>query len=264
MAESTKNARQKAAQARAEQLAAEKRRERMIRIIGAVVVVLVVGAIIGGALYFSNKDSGGDGPNPSAALPTGVQSSTYGYPVNPTEAAGVPNVQIWEDFQCPGCAQYEKSSAAAIDAEAKAGRMNVLLRPATFLDDNFGNDASAQATSAWGCAINAGKSLEYHSAVFAMQPQQEGVGFTQQQLLDAGKQVGITGDALTTFDSCVKAETFLGWASNSQAEFGKSDAKGTPAIFVNGKELENKALPDKTGLYTNPTELIKAINAAAK
>lgn len=44
---------------------------------------------------------------------------------------------------------------------------------------------------ALGCAVDAGKTAEYHSGVFAMQPSKEGDGFTDQQLLDLGKKLAL-------------------------------------------------------------------------
>lgn len=45
---------------------------------------------------------------------------------------------------------------------------------------------------------------------------EEGDGFTDQQLLDLGKKVGIEGDSFTTFETCVSSAKYKGWAQNSQ------------------------------------------------
>ncbi|MEI8081090.1 MAG: thioredoxin domain-containing protein [Actinomycetes bacterium] len=258
------NPRKKAAAARAEQLAKEKRRDTMVKIIGGVVVAVVVIGIVVLAVVSSKKDAPVAGPtaNPSNTLPTGVDPSTYGFVINASVPATAPKVDIWEDYQCPACKLFEESgSGPAIVAAGKAGKYNVQLRPTTFLDTNLRNTASAAATSAWGCAINAGKGLEYHATVFANQPATEGTGYTTAQLLDFGKQAGITGAAFDTFTSCVNANTFLGWAANSTAEFNKqafTKSGGTPAVFVNGKELANT-----NGVYGDPAKLLAAIDQAA-
>ena len=260
------NPRKKAAAARAEQLAKEKRRDRMVKIVGGVVVAVVVIGIVALAVLSSKKSSTDAGPtatpNPTYTLPTGVDPATYGYVVNKAAPATAPKVDIWEDYQCPACKQFEEAgSGPAVVAAGKAGKYNVQLRPTTFLDANMRNTASAAATSAWGCAINAGKGLEYHGTVFANQPATEGTGYTSAQLLDFGKQAGITGAAFDTFTSCVNANTFLGWAANSTEEFGKQQftkTAGTPAVFVNGKELANTG-----GIYADPQKLLAAIDQAA-
>lgn len=260
------NPRKKAAAARAEQLAKEERRDRILRLTIGSVVVLVVFGIVGGAWAVSKgQQSANEPPKPdaNAALPNGVDPATYGYVVNSAVPnTGVPQVQVWEDFQCPACKSFEDSgSADALDAAAEAGEIDLQIRPTTFLDNNLpqSKNSSALATNAWGCAINAGKPLEYQNGVYDIQPANEGTGFTEQQLLDLGKTVGITGDAYTTFESCVKSKQFAGWVANSQEQFVSGEVKGTPAIYVNGKELENKV-----GLYGDPVQLLAAINAAAK
>ncbi len=259
MTESKATTKQRAAQARAAALMGEKRRERMTRIVGALAVIIVVGGIIGGAIWFSKKSGDSPAPDPKAALPTAVTAPSYAYPVTKDPKEGIPLVQIWADFQCPACKQFEQTSAPALVAEATKGSVNLELRPTIFLDQKLDNNASALATNAWGCAINAGKAVEYYTAVFAAQPAKEGPGYTQGQLLDLGKQVGLTGADYDTFASCVTGNNFKGWVANSSAQFTSGGVPGTPAIYVNGKELPNSA-----GVYGDPTKLIAAIMEAGK
>lgn len=259
------NPRKKAAQARAEQLAKEKRRDLMIKIIGAVaVLVVVVGIVVAAIVTSAGKKSDPNASptataDPSNALPTGVDPASFGYPVNSAAPASAPKVEVWEDFQCPSCKKVEDTgSIAAMVEKAKAGKYNMQLRPTTFLDKNLRNTSSVAATSAWGCAIDAGKALEYHSAVFDGQPEKEGTGYTEAQLLEFGKTAGISGAAFDTFSACVKANTYQGWAVNSTQKFEEANVQGTPAIYVNGKELPNTA-----GVYGDPAKLIAAIDKAA-
>ncbi len=258
---SSKNAaREAAAAARKQAESAEKRRDRMIKIIGGLVVLGLVGGIIAAAVITKTNKDNANKPNASHASPAGVDTTTYGYVVNSkAPTTGIPQVQLWEDFQCPVCKQFEDSgSAAALQDAAKANQINLQLRPTTFLDQNLGNDASQLATNAWGCAINENKALEYHKGIFAMQPEKEGEGYTQEQLLTLGEQVGLTGDPLSNFQSCVKGNNFNGWVANSQAQFEADKVSGTPTLIVNGKTLDNK-----DGVYYKPQELLAAIKAAA-
>ncbi len=267
MAESKKDARQKAAEARAAQQAADKRRERTIRIVGGLVVLIVVVGIIGGAIFFSkNNTSANNGgtptPDAAGASPNGVNTTDYYVSANANAPAGVPTVKIYEDFQCPYCKKLEESSGAALIEEAKQGKINLQWQPGIFMDANLKNTGSLTATNAWGCAIDAGKTAEFHQAVFREQAAEETVGapgFTQQQMLDLGKTVGIGGDSYTTFESCVKANKYNTWAANSNAQFERAGVSSTPTIYVNGKELPSKSL----NIY-DPKVLLPAIQQAAK
>ncbi len=257
---------QLADQARAESEAAERRRERTIRIVGGLVVLLVVGGLLAVG-FFAGRDGGSDssanpGPtaDPNAALPSGVSGDNYGVPYGTgwtsADEAKLPTLEIWEDFQCPACAQVEAASGAGIQALADEGKVKVLYRPAIFLDaslaaDNQANgnpNSSARATSAWGCAVDAGKAGEYHSAVFDIQPTDEGVGFSDQQLIELGTTVGIADADLATYTKCVQDGTYLSWAANSNQAFVEAGVGGTPTAYLNGVELNSADLADIEGL----------------
>ncbi|HUM87277.1 MAG TPA: DsbA family protein, partial [Actinomycetota bacterium] len=178
--ESAKSTREKAAEARAAAQAAERRRERTIRIVGGIAVLAVVAIILGIGVMQSRKD---DTPAPSAdsALPTGVTAETgYAFQVNTAE--GKPTVEIFEDFQCPACANLEATYGPMIQEEAAAGNIQLSYRIMTFLDNNLNTEYSLNAANAFGCAITAGVGEQYHNTVYANQPANEGDGWTDEQL----------------------------------------------------------------------------------
>lgn len=252
-----KSTREKAAAARAAQQAAEKRRERTIRIIGAIAVVAVVVIIIGLAVIVprlsgDSSNGGRDLPdvNPAAALPAGVlgPDAEFAYAVpygGAPETA--PTLAIWEDFQCPACKALEEINGQGIKDLATSGQVQLFWRPTTFLDRNLQNTSSAEAVSAWGCAIDAGKTAEYAGIVYANQPA-EGAGYTTAQLIDFGVQAGIGGPQLETFTQCVEDGTYLGWAVNSTAIFYEDNVPGTPTGYLNGLPLNGGQLADQAEL----------------
>jgi len=249
----SKSTREKAAAARAEQMAAEQRRERTVRIIGAIAVVAVVAIIIGLAVIvprLSSDDSGGDlpGPDPAAPVPTGVYGSdseyAYGVPFG-TAAETAPVLQLWEDFQCPACGALEAVNGAGIESLAEAGDIQLIWRPTAFLDNNLGNTASAAAINAWGCAIDAGKTVEYHDTIFTNLPTVEGDGWTREQFVGFAEQVGITGVPLEQFNDCLTSGRYLPWAANSTKVFYDSNIQGTPTGILNGTVVESANLADQ-------------------
>jgi len=189
--------------------------------------------------------------DPSAALPTGVLPSgegwAYGVPFS-TAASTAPVLEIWEDFQCPACQAVEKANGAGIESLAEQGKIQLIWRPTTFLDKNLGNDASARAVAAWGCAIDAGKTQEFHNTVYANPPATEGDGFTDEQLIGFAEQSGITGAALDTFKQCYTDRTYAGWASNSTAIFYSAKVAGTPYAVFNGVEVPTETLVNQAAL----------------
>ncbi|MFM7598206.1 MAG: DsbA family protein [Actinomycetota bacterium] len=254
----SKSVREKAAAARAEQQAKEKRRERTVRIVGAIGVIVVVVASIGIAVFASRSGSGGGGdvrplpsPDPSAPVPAGVYDSSgevpYGVPYG-TAPVTSPLLEIWEDFQCPACGSLEAVNGAGIQSLAEEGKVRLVWRPTAFLDNNLGNQSSAEAIAAWGCAIDAGKTAEYHDVIYANQPTVEGDGYTQEQLLAFAEEVGISGVPLEEFNTCLTGGRYLGWAVNSTQAFYEAEIPGTPAGFLNGTQLDGAQLADQAGL----------------
>ena len=269
-----KTPKQLAAEARAQTEAAERRRERTIRIVGGIAVLLVVGGLIAAGFFAGRSDEGSGSvaaptPDAGAPAPTGVSTDSFGGPYgagwdSPDEPK-LPTLELWEDFQCPACAQVEAVAGDDLKKLADDGKVKLLFRPAIFLDrglaaDNQANNnpnSSARATSAWGCAVDAGKTGEYHSGIFDIQPADEGVGFSDQQLIDLGSTVGIAGDALTEFTTCVQEGRYLAWAANSQQKFEEAGVGGTPTGYLNGVELNSAQLADIPAL----TKLIEDATA---
>jgi protein-disulfide isomerase len=256
--ESKRSTKEKAAAARAAAEAEQKRRDRRVRLIGGAAILVAVALIIGLGVWGSKQNStasGSAGVVADAKVPSGVNANTdanaWGVPYN--NVSGKPTLAIWEDFQCPSCAQFEKSFGAAVTKLADDGKVNLVWRTTTFLDAKLAAtspnpNSSLKAAMAWGCAIDAGKKKEYHSTVFANQPATEGDGFTDAQITEFAKTAGITGDALTTFNSCVTATTYKQWVNNSAAAFKDSGVPGTPTAYLNGTEVPSATLQDMAAL----------------
>ena len=255
----SKSTRDKAAAARAEQMAAEKRRERTVRIIGAIGVVVVVVLIIGLAVVvprISGEDAANGGtpmpaPDANAAIPTGVlgadSAAPWGVPVGDAPETA-PVLELWEDFQCPACGSLEELNGAGIQSLALDGKVQLIYRPTAFLDNNLRNTFSGAAINAWGCAIDAGKTLEYHDVIYANQPTVEGEGWTNEQFVGFAEEVGITGVPLEQFNDCLTSNRYLGWAANSTQAFYDANVEGTPRGVLNGTPLEGAQLADQAVL----------------
>lgn len=264
---SAKSAREAAAAARAQAQAVERARERKVRLIGAVVVLAVLGGMLS-AVIISGKNNG-PATSATAALPTGVTKDTYGVKVGSAwtaaNADSIPTLQLWEDFQCPACGDFEKSTGTALGALIDAGKVRVEYRPTIFIDGKVkqenlqaGNpNSSLLATMALGCAVDAGKAKEFHGEVFARQPAVEGEGYSLATLNEAAVAAGIKDAALTTFTSCLTDKKYEAWVNNSYDLFSKEGVSSTPTGILNGKELTSDVLFD-------PVALSKAIEDAAK
>jgi protein-disulfide isomerase len=218
-------------------------------IIGAVVAaVLIVGVVV--AILIGNSSKSGTAASGNA-VPVGVVGGTGGGILVDAAAlkSSVPTVDVYADFQCPICGQFEKAFGPTLTAMAKAGEVNYVVHMMSFLDTNLGNDSSARATNAAACAADAGKFGEYHSAVFAAQPAKEGDGYTNAQLTEFATTAGITGPALTTWQKCTTDGQHTQYVADVATTSGKAGVTGTPTVKLDGKDI-TKTLTTADALIT--------------
>ena len=262
-----KAARTAAAQARSAAEAAERARDRKVRLIGSVLVVIVMAAMLIPAIARSK----GPATNSSAVLPKGVDSKTYGLRVGPAWTAAnadkVPTLSIWEDFQCTACGSMEQTSGAKILELAAAGKIKLEWRPTIFIDDNAERIAqdkgivlanpksSYRASLALGCAADQGFAEKFHSGLFAIQPTDETVGYSNGDLTTVAQNTGMSSTQLTSVMECLTNEKYKDWVNNSFNAFSAEGNSSTPTAYLNGTELSNDILGD-------PAALEDAINKA--
>lgn len=244
--------RAKAAAAREKVEKQEKRKVWIIRgALSALVLVMIAG--IFGAVLVSMSNKKNTIPVAGGELPPGVTEEDPGWKA--TSADTPDNILIFEDFQCPACDIMEKTYGNAIkETYVKPGKVNITYYPMSFLDQNLRNTSSAQATNAFGCAIVAGAGEKYRETVFANQPEQEGAGYTTEQLKQFGKDAGISGAAYDAFSACVDKAPYLGWGPTVNNYASTQNVTGTPTIIVNGQQLDKDS-------YTSQESLFSAIDA---
>jgi protein-disulfide isomerase len=214
------DARERVRAMREEQARKERRREQLLRF-GIIGAVLIAVAIIGVAIA-ANRSSEPVDPD---AQPPGVTEPGGGVSFTDT-IADAPTLEVWFDFSCPHCRDFEAANGPFLSEVANAGDANVIYRPVTFV----GQLASVKAANAWACSLEDGLGEEYMDAIYSVQG-----NFTDAQLLNAADSVGLNSD---TFEACVEGGTYEGWVDASHS-LGVNDfgVNSTPTIFVvNGDE----------------------------
>ena len=143
----------------------------------------------------------------SAKVPASVSADRgYGIVFN-EELTGVPVIEIYEDFQCPVCAQFEQLQGDYIESLITAKKATVVYHTLSFLGPESVNAANAAA-----CSADEGKFLGYHRALYASK----------------------------SFTSCVNNMDYQGWVSNAAAAGAKANVNSTPTVFINGKEINRQ------------------------
>jgi protein-disulfide isomerase len=208
-------------------------------VVATVVVIVAIIAVVAGVIWAqsSQQDDITGGGN---ALPPGVSALGEGFPAftDVTPAAGAPTVDVFLDYQCPACASFEGALGPTMTGLAQEGKMKLVYHVKNFLDDNLKNDSSTLAGNAAFCAADAGKFEEYHEQVFPNQPAREGDGFTDAQLKGLAENVGITGEALTTWQSCLDVGKYSDYINSVEAQSFEDGVRGTPTVRINGEIVD--------------------------
>ncbi|GAA1392997.1 DsbA family protein [Luteococcus peritonei] len=252
-----------AATSRREQLRlqqeAEARRARTMKMIGLAAALLAL-AIIAGVGITLWKDQKNKQETVSAqGRPANANADSTGIIANPGKAKdGAPVLQVYQDYQCPACKDIHSKIGPLVNDLAAKGEITLDYRTMTFLDTNLRNDSSIRAGIAAACADNAGAYEKYHDIVYANQPTQEGVGYTDEQLSTTfAEQAGITGSKLTDFQTCYKNEATKGFVQGTDEAAAKAKVTSTPTYRVNGKDL------DLQTIGTTEQSLLEAIKKVA-
>ncbi|MDO5501229.1 MAG: thioredoxin domain-containing protein [Propionibacteriaceae bacterium] len=239
------------AQLRAAQIEQAKRAKNKRIAILAVVGVVVIALVAAGALLF-NRFSNEREARLSDSTPPNATAERNGIVAHPGRAAeGAPLVEVFSDYQCPACAQFEAAYGGTLDEMAEAGEIQLVMRTMTFLDRQPNGD-STRAANAAACADLTGHYAAYNKAVFDHQIAGAPGGLSDEVLTQTlTNQAGITGAGLDQFNTCFANTQFDDFVDNANNQAGRDGVTGTPTIRVNGTELDrNQLTPDPNSVRT--------------
>ncbi len=216
----------------------QRRMRRLAIVLGAVGVVVVV--VLAGVFVQLQRTT------PSAfegKLPqiTKLDNGTVRM-VSGQAGKNVPTLHIYEDFQCPICQRFEQSVGGTIKKLASDGKVKVVYHPVAIIDKR-----SVRAGSAALAAAEHDKFMVYHDKLFEKQPPEvPKQGFTTEQLINYGEKVGLTSDS---FAKAVKQQKYKqAILTNTKEASQRKGFKGTPTIYLNGKQLPLRVAASKSGL----------------
>ena len=221
-------------------------------LIGGVVVLVV--ALVAVLVWAATRGSDLEATGSTNTLPEGG-----GISVGPGVDADVPQVQIYEDFQCPFCGMLERSVGEQLAQKAEAGEINLTFTIMSFLDGNLGNDSSSRAANAALCADDAGVFVPFHASVFANMGQ-EGEGYTDEQFEQWAQDAGLSGGELDTFRQCVADPPHMDYVDAMQERANRDGITGTPTVVVDGTTLGNE---DMSRLMQDPSSLDAVLQASS-
>jgi protein-disulfide isomerase/uncharacterized membrane protein YphA (DoxX/SURF4 family) len=236
-------------------------RERALWLNGSLGVLIILIGLIGVGVQSNRAKIEGSLTAAHASVSNGV---TFG-----KKAAAT--VDVYEDFQCPNCLNFEKAVHTQLDKDVRANKAQVRFHTLAFLDaSSNGNEYSTRAANAALCAADASVDdfVAYHNILYGkykdkqVQPAEGGSGRTNRELEQYASAIGLSGGTLTTFDGCVANQNHKALVEAITEHASAHGVNATPTIKVNGKSISptldawNKAIADalKKGPAPNPSK----------
>jgi protein-disulfide isomerase len=224
---SSRSGRRRAARVVREQIARERRRKRTLWTSVVATAALVIAGMIGWAVYASQRSGEYNTPPGASEDATGIVGG-----------GGKVIVDVYEDFICPACRQFESSAGATLDRLVADGRARIVYHPVAYLNRLSTTEYSSRSSAASGCAADGGKFREYAKALFERQPPEGSAGLSDDQLIEIGTSVGLNAGS---FGSCVRDGTYETWTEHVTDAASERGVTSTPTVLVAGSPVEPTA-----------------------
>ena len=209
-------------------------RRRNLLVVGAVVVAIAIIAVVMFVVQ-SNKDTTGQAVGASGT----PQNLTGQYNVVIGKSSAPDTIKVYEDFQCPICAYFEKTVGEQMRAGIADGSVQVDFRMVAFLDRASTTNYSSRALNAAMAVLStAGPDafLQFHTIAYRNQPAEGSAGVPDSTLIDWAVQAGADKDKVTPL---INDNAYHQWVVNATDQMSKDHVTGTPTIFINGENQGN-------------------------
>ncbi|MFF5991942.1 DsbA family protein [Prauserella flavalba] len=216
-------------------------------IVGAIVVVAAV--VIGGLIWTNASQNATEGQK----IPT-AQSANSQYPERReglVVVTGNPDapvtIDVYADFLCPVCRQFQEAYGQEIEQKVAQGQLQLRTHMVPMLVEASDPPGySLDAANASLLAADAGKFTAFHDSLYANQPEEGKRGYSKEQLIELGRDLGITDPAFAQgvnsgkFDKQLTAEMQrISNDSSLHQDFGNGNRGfGTPTVTHNGKIVD--------------------------
>jgi protein-disulfide isomerase/uncharacterized membrane protein YphA (DoxX/SURF4 family) len=216
--------------------AAQEQQRRNHNVTVAVLVALLAVVGVGYAIQ-ANGDVTGQVPG---RTPSGVVDR-YAFPAGATDAKTV--VDVYEDFMCPFCGQFEAGSRSYVD---KTAGPHVLFRYhiIAFLDRSSSTQYSSRAANALGAVLDTSGpqvAKKFHDELYERQPQEGSAGLSDADLVQLAVAAGAKQSAV---EQPIKDGKFAGWVRNATDAASKAGVNQTPTVLVDGQPIGGQTIGD--------------------
>ncbi|WP_147339470.1 DsbA family protein [Actinomadura spongiicola] len=213
-----------------------------VALIGGGVVLAL--ALVAAVLVIAQDGDGGGGGDGEVRLRVGrIAGGAEATPLPDGSLAmarpGVtsPVVDVYEDFACPHCGDFDRKHDPMLKELAVSGRAKVVFHPMVIFGESTqpAHDNALRAASALRCVGDGARWLSYQDALYAHQPPSiSSQGYSTADLLSYAEPLGLTDDG---FRRCVESQRHAASVKTVSRGYISSGVQGTPSVRVNGHTL---------------------------
>ena len=152
-------------------------------------------------------------------------------------------VDIYLDWACPSCRDFELQYADELRQRMTAGSLEVAFHPVAILDSRFqGSRYASRAANAAACVADHApdRYLDAQQIFYDNQPAEGSNGLSDDQIRGLLQQAGVTG---ADVNACVADEVYKKWvAETTRSALADASLRdpdtgrfGTPTVLIDGK-----------------------------
>ncbi|WP_026411443.1 DsbA family protein [Actinomadura oligospora] len=241
-ADRTRTAREKLAAQRAAQAARDRRARLLMIVLGVAVAAVVIAVVV--VLVANSGDNGGKvKATPYTGPSAPVTRNPDGSVTMAKAGVSKPVLELFEDFQCPGCKALEASLGPTMRQLVADGKLKLVYRPFHLFQQEPLSGNSERGANAALC-VPAAQWLSFHDTLYKAQPEEGKDGFSEDDLVKWGRQLGVT-DA--NFEPCVRdMKQKAKVAEMTKYALETRKVEGTPTMFLDGRQLNATTKDDLT------------------
>ena len=167
-----------------------------------------------------------------------------------TVASSAPVLDIYFDYSCSHCAQFEGIHTQEINQLLSDKKITLVLHPSKILNQQW----TSTVMNAMGVVLDEApaQSLSFHGAAFEIFSQ---VLETKNQslmsvdsLVAAATKVGVPNEVSAKFKAAIDSDKYKNWVKISDEAFSSRGLESTPTIFFKGEKADLKKLQTPTSL----------------
>jgi len=217
----------------------------MKRLLPFIIILVVLGAAVGSAMYFTRSTPGSNGTRSNAPLTVSTAPNTQPPPISgvpgadPPHTLGSPNaparLEEFGDFQCPPCGAFHPILQ---QMHAEFGdKLQITFREFPLYPNHQHSVVAASAAEAAGLQ---GKFWEMHDLIYEHQNDWKDKFDVRPIFEGYAKQIGLDIDRWKQDSVSEQVARRITSDGNRGHSMGVS---GTPTVFLNGREVPFESLP---------------------